>query len=92
MKNNVLLAEISKLNAKISELSSVRDDVEEIKKQLTNVYHPDRPNPKFDSRRQHRRIYKCQKCVEKNNYFCNHCFNCGATDHRKKDCKNSKNE
>ena len=91
-KDNVLLAEISKLSAQVSELSSVRDEIKEMKKQLANVHHFEYPKSEFDSRRRHRRIFKCRSCEEKNHNFCNHCFSCGDSDHRKKDCKKSKNE
>ena len=50
--------------------------------------HPRQP----DVRRQSR-LFRCQDCHRKNVSFCNHCFSCGATDHRKFKCpKLQKNE
>ena len=93
-KENVLLAEINKLNAKVNELSSsVCNDIREVKEQLALGYNKESLPLKteFDSRRRPRRIFRCQNCNRSNSSFCNHCFLCGASDHRKKDCQNSKN-
>ena len=95
-KVNVLLVEINKLNAKVSELSSMRDEIRELKQQLSSGYNND--NEKVclksgdDSHRRPRRIFKCRSCEGMNKAFCNHCWSCGASDHRKSDCKNTKNE
>ena len=31
-------------------------------------------------------VFKCNKCVEEGIGYCNHCFKCGSTQHKKPDC------
>ena len=95
VKVNPLLSEINKLSAKVSELASVRDEIQDLKNQIQINYRQKPLNENLDSsvRRQSRRAwFRCRSCERTNNTFCNHCFSCGATDHRKNECpKHSKN-
>ena len=106
VKENPLLAEISKLSAKVSELSTVRDEILDLKKQISrnnqgnqnqgtsfgsnsagNNFQGDfrANNYSGNNRRRSRRVFKCQNC-ERTNSFCNHCFGCGESGHRKNEC------
>lgn len=40
-------------------------------------------------RRQFRRKFRCANCEQLNKNFCNHCFLCGSTAHRKYACPNN---
>ena len=31
-------------------------------------------------------VFKCNKCIEEGIGYCNHCFKCGSTQHKKLDC------
>ena len=50
----------------------------------------DRPGV-YNPRRRSRRLFRCSACETKNATFCQHCFLCGSTEHRKQFC-NKKNE
>ena len=43
-----------------------------------------RPQQNWQPRR---RFYGCKKCEEANSSYCNHCFKCGSTDHKKFECQ-----
>jgi hypothetical protein len=98
-KENPLLIEIQKLSAKVSQLSSVHVEMEALKKQVANSYRPNNQNNQnssdFESRRRpfRRRNFRCADCERRNISFCNHCFVCGSTSHRRDACPdNTKNE
>ena len=96
-KENVLLVEINKLNAKVSESSSMREEIRELKQQVASGYNNDSgkvcPQSENYSYRRSRRIFKCRSCEGLNKKaFCNHCCSCGSSDHRKRECTYSKNE
>ena len=92
-KENPILIEINKLSVKVSELAAVNDEIQELKKQIK-----DNQNSKFLSqnsdtnfRSQHRsRLFRCPNYERTNQSYCNHCFSCGGTDHRKYDCQKYK--
>ena len=84
-KENSIFVEISKLNAKVSELASVRDEIRDVKKQLESGNFE--TNKKSgETRRRQRRIFRCKGCERVNSNYCNHCFLCEATDHRRNQC------
>ena len=85
-KESPLLLEIKKLTAKVSELSSVREEVQDLKKQLNSVSN----NESNFKPRRFRGFFRCAGCERTNNSFCNHCFSCGASDHKKDDCPKNK--
>ena len=95
VKANPLLSEINKLSVQVSELASVRDEIQDLKSQIQLHCRQKPSNENLDSsvRRQSRRAwFRCRSCERTNNTFCNHCFSCGATDHRKSECpKHPKN-
>ena len=84
-KENLLLTEINKLSAKVEELTSVRDEVRDLKKQMFESHNSKPQNfDKLDSDtrqsyRRRRRIFKCKNCEAGNRDFCDHCFLCGST-------------
>ena len=86
---NAILAEISKLNAKVSELSTVRDELLDVKKQLAENNARMNQQVNFGNNngyRRTKRIFRCRNCERDGSNFCNHCFTCGGADHRKSDC------
>ena len=93
--DNTLLSEINRLSAKVSELSSVHTEIEDIKKHLANLQFPlnqiTENNDKFGSRQRRRQIFRCQECENRKRNFCNHCFQCGESGHRKNQCTLQKN-
>ena len=92
-KENALVAEIAKLSAKVNELSTVRSEIQDMKKQLANVVgseHSGYGEEGYRGRRKSRS--KCKNCLQRNYRFCNHCVLCGASDHWKRDCVVQKNE
>ena len=95
-KENPLLIEIQKLSAKVSQLASVHVEMEALKKQVANSYLPNnQKSSDFESRRRpfRRRNFRCTDCERMNTSFCNHCFVCGSTSHRRNACPdNTKNE
>ena len=92
-KENSLFVEINKLSAQVSELSSIREELNELKTQLAaNKNETSLKDENLDGKfRQRRRVFKCDNCFRMRNRFCNHCFICGASDHRRNECPTSKN-
>ena len=94
-KDNTLIEKITNLTAKIDDLSSVREEMQELRQQVANsnrfrppqtdmssfVYHHQR------RRFARRKVFRCQTCERNNNPLCNHCFICGSTAHRKNECE-----
>ena len=95
-KNSTLLSEINQLSAKMNELSSVHDEIQNIKKQLANLqFQSDQvsgKNANFGSRQCRRQVFRCQQCENRKRNFCDHCFQCGESGHRKNQCTFQKNE
>ena len=93
-KENPVLVEIQKLNVKVSQLSTVQDEVAALKRQFASSYplkYDDENRQRNFNRQSRRRIlYHCASCEQSDSNFCNHCFNCGSTEHRRNQCK--KNE
>ena len=95
-KENPLLVEIHKLSAQISELSTVREDLNNLKKEVnaqlyTNKKNQPHDQPKYYNQHfQNKRLYRCRNCELSNNFRCYHCFSCGGTDHRRTQCPNLK--
>ena len=99
-KENPLLMEINKLSAQVSELVSVKGEIKELQNQMSsinsqipkqyqtrnNVDQSFRNNADQNYRRQRRRIFKCEKCERDRSRFCEHCFECGASGHRRNEC------
>ena len=94
-KENKILTEINKLTAKVNELTSVKSEIEELKKQLnqshcSNTQNADsNPQKSGTSNNEYRRrkIYRCKNCESTNSQFCDHCFKCGSSDHRRVNCQ-----
>ena len=87
-----ILAEISKLTAKVNELSSVKNEIKELKKQMsTNSVSKDDSKEKETGNRSNyggggkSRFVKCKPC-EASGSFCTHCSICGAADHKRIKC------
>ena len=38
------------------------------------------------NRNRSRPFFKCQSCAAMNSFYCSHCFKCGGSDHKVKDC------
>lgn len=97
-KDNPLLLEIQKLSAKVSQLSSIQDEMATLKKKFDDNIKASvsggnqNQSTHFGEQRRnfHRRIYRCTKCEELNRNFCNHCFLCGSLTHKKNECPNHK--
>lgn len=100
-KNDTLmLAEIKKLSVQLNELSGVKEELSTLKKQFHDNFSNPPPAPpngfrpgEYNPRRRPRRLFRCRDCESKNLQFCDHCFSCGSTEHRKKFCTHfQKNE
>ena len=97
-KDNPILAEIRKLTAQVNELSTVREEISALKKQLGNRENVSASSGQQPTQgsfsgtvRNNRRSFKCKSCEGTNSFF-NHCFISGSTDHRKNECSmNPKN-
>ena len=84
-KEDLLFSEINKLTVKVNELSSVKEDIAGLRKQLAES---NTSNPPHQRRRS--KFVKCEGC-ERNNSFCRHCL-CGSDQHKRSACpKNPKN-
>ena len=84
-KENSIFVEISKLTAKVNELASVRDEIRDVKKHLESGNFE--TNKKSgETRHRQRRIFRCKGCEGVNSNYCNHCFLCGESDHRRNQC------
>ena len=76
----------------LSELASVREEIKEMRKQMAGCQQYQTNDTRNEntggqvSRRQPLRVYKCEDCERNQTRFCNHCFKCGATDHRRNQC------
>ena len=106
LKENSLLTEIKKLNEKMEEFSSVCEEVSQLKeldlnREKSNLNLASSPLPQCETRfqshgnvrRRLRRVFRCQDCERANNLYCDHCFLCGSTYHRKNECsQKSKND
>ena len=78
--NTNLLTEISKLTAQVSELSGLKKDFEDLKSVVkgmsgSSVVQPVRY-----------RKFLCLTCRSSNASYCNHCFLCGGSDHKRNMC------
>ena len=93
-KEDALLTEIRQLHAKFDELSAVKNEISDLKKELAG-YKSQKvlsvPSPVSQpvapaQHRQPRRIFsKCQNCAP-TNAFCTHCFLCGSGEHKRNAC------
>ena len=81
-KSPSLLTEINKLSAQVSELSNLKKDIENLRTEVKESKMSSCP-PRYNSRA---RRPLCANCKRHNSSFCNHCFECGATDHKRNDC------
>ena len=86
-QDSKILAEIAKLSAKINELSSVKDEVNELRENLRGVQNVNYQRP--IGRGRGGRFFRCKKCDEENRSYCSHCFKCGSGLHKAADCPNS---
>lgn len=87
---------------KVSQLAAVHDEIKELKNQIqvyqdnkSTIHNSDSNVHPFDSNfhpRRRPRLFRCRSCERNNKSYCNHCFSCGGTDHRKNDCKNQQNQ
>jgi hypothetical protein len=88
VKENPLLTEINKLSVKVSELATVRDEIQELRNQIKVNQESKSSNSDSGSRSRRRsRLFRCRNCEHTNQSYCNHCFSCGGTDHRKNACQ-----
>lgn len=100
-KENPILIEIQKLSAQVSQLSSVQKEVSALKNKIDSFDFPansysrqDENSSDFNTRSSRRKfMFRCAACERDKSNFCNHCFLCGSTGHRKYKCPNGqKNE
>ena len=93
------MTEIKKLSEKVDELSCLCEEVSKLKElhdtRMKSCASPASSLlPQFDNyhyfdgnvQRRARRIFRCRDCERADIQFCNHCFLCGCTHHRKSEC------
>ena len=83
-RKDPVLAEISKLAAKVDELAKMRGEMDELKRKIDNNKE-ERSGDGQNQYRGGRRFIKCQAC-EQSNAFCTHCSKCGEGDHKRNQC------
>ena len=93
-KDNTLIEKVTNLTAKIVDLSSVREEMQELRQQVANSNRfrpPQTDMSSFDYRQRRRfarrKVCRCQTCERSANPLCNHCFICGSTAHRRNECE-----
>ena len=86
-KDNIVIAEIKQLTTKVNELSEMKHEILELKKQLAGKQKREGAGWMNDGRINNRRrgFVKCKKC-EENNDFCTHCSLCGSDGHKRSHC------
>ena len=81
--NQKLIDATESLTAKVSEISSIKSDVEGLKLQITEITNQ---SSKPDKHRENAKSLNwrigCKDCLENNIAPCRHCFNCGKENHK----------
>ena len=91
-KTSNLCAEISKLSLQVSELSTLKNDMEQLRSEVKGYKselkgHKEGIGGMFGKNQSggHRK-YMCINCKSTRAPFCNHCFLCGSTEHKRICC------
>ena len=87
-KDNAVLAEISKLAAQVNELTTMRTEIQDLKKQIGGIKNRGDANQggatptRMEGRR---KFIKCKSCEERK-AFCTHSSICGSGSHMRNKC------
>ena len=102
-KDDIMLAKLDSLSTDMKVLATVKQDVEVLGNRMDGydkrLEALEKSNTAgkgnegaVDKQNSHKNKWfvKCEKC-DKEKKFCTHCNNCGAGDHKRKDCPHPKN-
>ena len=84
-KSNPILDELRELKVQISEITSLKHEIADLKKQINQKGEFGKGNRTRFQR------FGCANCKRDNVFRCTHCFLCGASDHVRAACPNSEN-
>lgn len=84
-KSNPILDELRELKAQISEVTSLKNEIANLKKQINQRVEPGKGNKTRYQR------FGCPNCRRNNVARCTHCFLCSSSDHVRAACPNSGN-
>ena len=91
--NQKLIDAIESLTAKVSEISSIKSDVEGLKLQMAEITNQSsKPAKTRENAKPLNRRIGCKDCLENNIAPCKHCFNCGKENHTAKECRQPKSD
>ena len=84
-KENPILKELRELKVQLNEVSTLKTEIESLKKQMTPS------NSNKERRGGYRGRPKCEECRKNNVDRCEHCIRCGSGGHQIKDCPTPSN-
>ena len=86
--NQKLIDAIESLTAKVSEISSIKSDVEGLQLQMAEITNrPSKPAKTRENVKSLNRRVGSEDCLENNIVPCRHCFSCGKENHTAKECR-----
>ena len=77
--------------AKVSEISSIKSDIEGLKLQIPEIINQSsKPAKTRENAKSLNSRIGCKDCLEENIAPCRHCFNCGKENHTAEECRQPK--